>query len=255
MKRLANNSYIFIVFLFLYLPIAILVLYSFNDATYSMLWHGLTTKWYSALKEDTDLLSACIHSVELATASASIATALGTIASISFYHYRFLGQKLLFAFLFILIIVPDIVYACALLIFFHLSALPLGFFSLLIAHISFNIPFVMFTLQTRLSNINPFLFEAASDLGAKNNIIIKQVILPLLWPAIIGSWLLSFTLSFDDVLISYFVAGPNFEILPLKIYSLIRSGITPEINALCSVIFLLSLIIVVMAQKVLRKKP
>jgi spermidine/putrescine transport system permease protein len=131
----------------------------------------------------------------------------------------------------------------------------LGFWSLLLAHITFCIPFVVVTVYSRMASFDNNIFEAAKDLGAKDLIIFSRIVLPLLWPALLAGWLLSFTLSLDDVIISYFVTGPGFEILPLKIYSMVRLGVKPEINALCTVTFALTLFLVVLSQLALRKKP
>ncbi len=143
----------------------------------------------------------------------------------------------------------------SLLILFSLLKITLGFWSLLLAHITFCIPFVVVTVYSRIVSFDQYIFEAAKDLGAKDTIILRRIILPLLWPALFAGWLLSFTLSIDDVIISYFVAGPHFEIFPLKIYSMVRLGVNPEINALCTVTFGLTLLLVVMSQLALRRKP
>jgi spermidine/putrescine transport system permease protein len=135
-----------------------------------------------------------------------------------------------------------------------LMQLPLGFITLFLAHASFCIPFVIVILYSRLISFDKNIFEAAKDLGADDQLIFRKIILPLLWPAVLAGWLLSFTLSLDDVIISYFVAGPSFQILPLQIYSMVRTGVNPEINALCSVLFILTLMLVATAQFALRKK-
>ncbi|MEO8964588.1 MAG: ABC transporter permease subunit, partial [Gammaproteobacteria bacterium] len=165
------------------------------------------------------------------------------------------GRNVLYGLIFILILSPDIVMGISLLILFSLVKVSLGFWSLLLAHITFCIPFVVITVYSRIVSFDQYIFEAAKDLGATDTVIFTRVILPLLWPALLAGWLLSFTLSLDDVIISYFVAGPDFEILPLKIYSMVRLGVKPEINALCSVTFLLTLVLIIFSQLSLRKKP
>jgi spermidine/putrescine transport system permease protein len=141
----------------------------------------------------------------------------------------------------------------ALLLLFTFIKIKLGFFSLLLAHITFCIPFVVVTVYSRIINLDENIFEAAKDLGATDLAILWRIILPLLWPALVAGWLLSFTLSLDDVLISYFVAGPDFQILPLAIYSMVHVGVTPEINALCSVLFIFTLLFIIISQLLLRK--
>ncbi|HAU0947562.1 TPA: ABC transporter permease subunit, partial [Legionella pneumophila] len=142
-----------------------------------------------------------------------------------------------------------IVLGVALLIFFNITQVPLGFLSLLVAHITFSIPFVILTINSRINTLNPNIYFGALDLGASRYFALTRVLLPLLWPAVLSAFLLSFTLSFDDVIISYFVAGPDFTILPLTIYSLVRAGVTPELNALCSITFVLSMILVIISHR------
>jgi spermidine/putrescine transport system permease protein len=253
-RSLSAYSYLTLVYLFFYLPIIVLIVYSFNDAQYSLLWHGFTWHWYTQLFVDTNLWAATLHSVYLGIAAATLATFIGLLAAVSLYRFRFTWQQFLHALVFILILSPEIVIGAALLVLFALLQLPLGFFSLLLAHISFCIPFVIVTIYSRLVGFDKNIFDAAKDLGANDWLIFYRIILPLLWPALFASWLLSFTLSLDDVIISYFLAGPEFEILPLKIYSMVRSGIKPEINALCTVLFSFTLTLVVLSQLALRKK-
>ncbi|EKD53730.1 MAG: Spermidine/putrescine transport system permease protein PotC [uncultured bacterium] len=254
MKHLPAGSYLTAIYLFFYIPIIVLIVYSFNNAQYSLLWHGFSFRWYHELFADTDLWIAVWHSVLLGVLAATIAMCIGSLAAISLYRYLFLGRNVLYGLIFILILSPDIVMGISLLILFSLIKIPLGFLSLLLAHITFCIPFVVVTVYSRIVSFDHYIFEAAKDLGATDTLILTRVILPLLWPALLAGWLLSFTLSLDDVIISYFVAGPDFEILPLKIYSMVRLGVKPEINALCSVTFMLTLILIVISELSLRKK-
>lgn len=254
MTKFKNSLYLGLIYLFFYTPIIVLIVYSFNNAQYSLLWHGFTFEWYTELFNDRDLWVATGHSFVLALAAATLATYLGLVTAVSLYRYRFFGRQFLNGLIFILILTPEIVTGAALLILFTCFNLPLGFLTLLLAHVSFCIPFVVVTLYSRLVSFDKNIFEAAKDLGAADGLIFRRIILPLLWPAIFAGWLLSFTLSLDDVIISYFVTGPEFEILPLRIYSLVRSGIKPEINALCSVLFCITLMLVVLSQLALRKK-
>ncbi|MBA3660109.1 MAG: spermidine/putrescine ABC transporter permease PotC [Gammaproteobacteria bacterium] len=253
-KSLPASIYLGIIFLFFYLPILVLIIYSFNDAQYSLVWKGFTWKWYQELFADRDLWIATGHSFLLGTLAASTATFIGLLAAISIYRYRFYGRNALNALVFILILTPEIVMGAALLILFMVMHLPLGFTSLLMAHISFCIPFVIVTLLSRLVSFDKNIFEAAHDLGANDWGIFLRILLPMLSPAILASWLLAFTLSLDDVIISFFVAGPEFQILPLRIYSMVRAGIKPEINALCSVLFIITLFLIVLSQLALRKE-
>ncbi|OGO92889.1 MAG: spermidine/putrescine ABC transporter permease PotC [Coxiella sp. RIFCSPHIGHO2_12_FULL_44_14] len=254
MNRPLTTTYLILVYLFLYLPIAVVVVFSFNHAAHSMLWHGFTLHWYRVLFHDAALAEVTLHSIEIAVLAATGASALGTLAAVSLFRYRFLGKRLLDGLLATLIIIPDIVTGIALLLLFRFSDVPLGFWSLLLAHITFCIPFVFVTVSARLSAMDHNLIEAARDLGAKEHIIFFRILVPLLWPALLTGWLLSLTLSLDDVIISYFVTGPSFDILPLKIYSMVKLGVDPEINALCTLLLGLTLILVIIAQTLLRKK-
>lgn len=255
MKRLPAATYLSAIYLFFYIPIIVLIAYSFNKAQYSLIWHGFSMRWYQELFSDKDLWVAVGHSFVLGIVAATIATCIGGLAAVCLYRYEFFGRRVLYGLVFILILSPDIVMGISLLILFSLIKISLGFWSLSLAHITFCIPFVVVTVYSRIVSFDQYIFEAAKDLGAKDTVIFTRIILPLLWPALLAGWLLSFTLSLDDVIISYFVAGPDFEILPLKIYSMVRLGVKPEINALCSITFLLTLVAIVLAQLIGRKKP
>ena len=255
MKRIPATSYLTAIYLFFYIPIIVLIAYSFNTAQYSLVWHGFSLRWYHELFTDADLWIAVGHSLVLGVFAATVAMSIGGLAAVSLYRYEFTGRKLLYGLVFILILSPDIVMGISLLILFSLIGMSPGFWTLLLAHITFCIPFVVVTVYSRIVSFDQYIFEAAKDLGATDTVIFTRVILPLLWPALLAGWLLSFTLSLDDVIISYFVAGPDFEILPLKIYSMVRLGVKPEINALCSITFLLTLILIILSQVIRRKKP
>lgn len=254
LNKVTKSTYTSLVFLFLYLPIFILIIYSFNNAQYSLLWHGFTLAWYQELWADTDLWSAALNSLSIGVIASTVATLLGVFGALSLYRYRFFGKDLVHGLVFILIVTPDIVMAVSLLVLCSTLKIELGFWSLLIGHITFCLPFVVVSVYSRIIGIDKNIFEAAKDLGASDFTVFLKIIVPLLWPAMLAGWLLSFTLSFDDVIISYFISGPEFQILPLAIYAMVRHGMKPEINALCSVTFIMTLFIVVTAQLALRKE-
>ena len=254
MNRAIKISYGSLIYLFLYLPIAILIIYSFNNAPFSSIWHGATLKWYHQLFNDRVLMQVTGHSLLIATLAATISMVVGAISAIALFKYRFMGKNVIYSLLFVLIIIPDLVFGIALLVLYVMFKIPLGFWTLLLAHISFCLPFVMLTVYGRLHDMDKNLFEAAKDLGASESVIFMRVILPLIVPALLAGWLLSFTLSMDDVIISFFVTGPTFQILPLYIYSQVHIGITPEINALCTLIFAATVLAVVLVQLLMRKK-
>lgn len=254
LRALSIPSYLAAIYLFFYIPIVILIVYSFNDSPRSLLWRGWTWQWYSELFSDSNLWLATWHSLLVGIMAATVATIIGLLAAVNLYRYTFPGRRLLYGLVFILILSPEIVSGASLLILFTILNMNFGFLTLLLSHISFCLPFVIVTVYSRLTSVDKNIFEAAKDLGAHDWLIFRQIIIPLMWPALLAGWLLSFTLSLDDVIISYFVTGPEFEILPLRIYSMVRSGIKPEINALCSVLFGVTLILVITSQLILKKK-
>lgn len=252
MKRKLVYSYVWLVYAFLYIPILVVIIYSFNDARFSTDWKGFTLKWYDLLLKNQPLVDAALNSLLVAVCAASLATILGGMAALCIHRYRFTGKQLLHGSIYMLTISPDIVMGISLLIFFISVNLELGFTTLLIAHVTLSMPFVTLTILARLSAFNENLIEAARDLGASEAKSFLYVLLPITAPAVAAGWLLSFTLSMDDVLISFFVTGPSFEVLPLKIYSMVRHGVKPDINALSAIMFSLTLVLVVLAQLLAR---
>ena len=256
LKSSLQRLYMGLVYGLLYCPIFVLILYSVNNARFSLQWHGFSTRWYHELLSDQDLWSAFLHSVTLSLTASSIATIAGLFACVHlFLHQDHKRYRSFFSLLLLLIVLPDLVLGVALLIFFNMTAMPLGFCSLAIAHVTFCIPFVVLTINSRIHSLDKNLYSSALDLGASPLRALTHVLFPLLWPAIASAFLLCFTLSFDDVIISYFVAGANFNILPLVIYSLVRAGVTPELNALCTVTFLISMLLVIVSYRLSRKNP
>jgi len=249
-----KRIYLFLVYLFLYIPIIIIIVFSFNSAQRSLLWHGFSLHWYQVLLHNAALGVATLHSLILGILSASLATFIGMVAAVTLFRYDFFAKKLLNVAIFALIVLPDLVLGVALLTLFSVAHFPVGFFSLLIAHITFCIPFTTITISARLQSLDKNIIEASQDLGASEGQMYRRILVPMLLPSILASWLLSFTLSLDDVIVSYFVSGPSFQILPLKIFSMVKIGISPEINALCTFIVLLTFILVICSQILQRKK-
>lgn len=239
---------------FLYLPIIVLIANSFNENKFGMKWGGFTTKWYHALVNNDSLMQAAWHSFNVAIFSATAATIIGSLTAVALFRYQFKGKSAVNGMLFVVMMSPDIVMAISLLALFLVLGAQLGFFTLLVAHITFCLPFVVVTVYSRLNGFDVKMLEAAKDLGASEWVILKQIILPLAKPAVAAGWLLSFTLSLDDVIISSFVTGPTYEILPLKIYSMVKVGISPEVNALATVMLVVSLVLVITSQILAREK-
>jgi spermidine/putrescine transport system permease protein len=236
------------VFVYLYLPICILIGNAFNANRYGLQWDGFTLQWFAAMWNNPGLMEATRHSLIIAVCAATAATAIGALAAIAFNRYRFPGRHLLQGTLMTLMMAPDIILAIALLVLFVAIGIALGFWSLLLAHITFCLPFAVVTIAARLEDFDPHLLDAARDLGASESTLLWRVVLPLLRPALISAWLLSFTLSLDDVIVSSFVTGPAYDVLPLKIFSLVKVGVKPEVNALATIMVGLSLCLVIVSQ-------
>ncbi|MCW8348543.1 spermidine/putrescine ABC transporter permease PotC [Vibrio sp. ZSDZ65] len=254
MGRTAKFGFMTLVYAFLYLPIIVLIANSFNANKFGMKWGGLTTKWYHALFNNDSLMQAAWHSINVAVFSATAATLIGSLTAVALFRYQFKGKQAVSGLLFIVMMSPDIVMAISLLAIFLVMGVQLGFLTLLVAHITFCLPFVVVTVYSRLKGFDVKMLEAAKDLGASEWTILKQIILPLAKPAVAGGWLLSFTLSLDDVIVSSFVTGPTYEILPLKIYSMVKVGISPEVNALATIMLIVSLALVMTSQFLAREK-
>lgn len=249
-----RNLFFTSVFTYLYLPILVLSVNAFNRSRYGLAWEGFTLDWFGAMFRNTGLMEAARHSVVVALCAATLATAIGAITAITFYRYRFPGRKVLKGTLMVLMMTPDIVLAIALLVLFVTLGIALGFTSLLLAHITFCIPFVVITVSARIQGFNPHLLDAARDLGATELQLLTRIVLPLLRPALLGGWLLSFTLSMDDVIVSSFTTGPAYDVLPLKIFSMVKVGVKPEVNAMATLLVLLSLVLVVVTQLLLKER-
>lgn len=249
-----RKLYASFIYILLYLPISVLIVYSFNNSKYSIEWKGFTTIWYENLISFDSLLEAAWHSVSVAFVSASIATVLGTLGALALFRYDFSGKKLMQSLVYVLIMSPEIVMGISFLMLFVFISLPLGFTTLLIAHVTFCLPFVIVTVMARLNGFDKNIIEAAKDLGASEFVTFINIILPNIIPAIVAGFLLSLTLSFDDVIISFFVTGPDYEILPLKIYSMVKLGVKPEINALCTIMFIFTLLMVLFTQFLIKEK-
>lgn len=243
-----RKAYLSLIYFFLYLPLGFLILQSFNTSAYSFQWLGFTWEWYNALLQNTTLMTVAWRSLYIGILSASLATVFGILAAITFYRYRFKGRLFLLSLIFSLIVLPDIVLGVALMALYTLGKLNFGFWTLLFSHTLFSFPFVVVTLYMHIKQLNKNTLEAAMDLGATEVILYRTILLPLLKPSIIVAWLIAFTLSLDDVIISFFVTGPEFEVLPLYIFSLVRMGVTPEINALCTVMIGVTLCLLCIVQ-------
>ncbi len=252
-KRFLSTIFMSIIYAYLYIPIIILIANSFNESRSGIKWSGFTLNWYHRLFNNDGLIQAAGHSITIATLSATLTTLMGFITAIALFRYHFRAKPFVSGMLFIVMTSPDIVMAISLLALFILLGVSLGFWSLLFSHVTFCLPFVVITVYSRLKGFDVRMLEAARDLGANELTILRRIILPIAMPAVAAGWLLSFTLSMDDVVVSSFVTGPTYEILPIKIYSMVKVGVSPEVNALATIMLLLTLLLVIMSQVILKR--
>jgi spermidine/putrescine transport system permease protein len=226
---------------FLYLPIVVLVLFSFNSSRLSAAWQGFTFQWYWALAADESLFQALQNTLWVALPSTVLATLLGLGLAVGLHRRVRASARLLEGLLLLPLVIPEVMMGVALLLFFVLIKLPLGLVTVILGHTTFNLPVVVVILLARLRNLDPRLTEAARDLGATHWQAFRRVTVPLLMPALGGATLLAFTLSLDDFIVTFFTAGPGSTTLPLKVYSMLKSGISPVINALSAILVLVSM--------------
>lgn len=251
-KGLLSKIYATLVYIFLYLPIFVLVVFSFNKSKLNATFTGFTLDWYKNLINNTQILEALKNSLIIAFISTFFAVIIGTLAAIGMYRYKFKGKRAMEGLLYIPVVIPEIVMGISMLAFFSSLNLPAGLITLILAHITFCISYVIIVVRARLDGFDSALEEAAQDLGATPWQTLTKVTLPVISPGIISGALLAFTLSLDDVIISFFAAGPDSNTLPLKIFSMVKFGVTPEINALSTVMMVFTLSMVVIAEGIRR---
>lgn len=244
-----------IVYIVLFLPIAVVVVNSFNATTSKpyLTWKGFTFDWYFKLFDNTSLLTAFGNTMIIALVTTLLATIIGTLGAIGMYKYKFKGKSVIDGLLYIPVVIPEIVMGISLLTVFAKVSIPRGMLTLIIAHVTFCVPYVIFNVRARLSGYDISIEEASMDLGANRFCTFWEVTLPVLKPGITAGALLAFTLSIDDVIISYFVNG-NTMTYPLQVMASIKSGVAPDVNALSSLILVGTIIFVILTQGNLFKK-
>jgi spermidine/putrescine transport system permease protein len=230
-----------LVIAFLYLPIGVLVVYSFNTSRLNVTWEGFTLRWYGALWSNGPLVHSLENSLWIAVATTLASLAIGTTGAWLLYRYRFGGHRLIQALVSLPIIMPEIIIGISLLCLFSTLSMPLGFTTVTIAHVTFCFPFVLIAVQARLQGLDPALEEAALDLGATPLRAFWHVILPALRPALVAGGLMAFTLSLDEFVVTFFTSSARSATLPLKIYGLARVGLNPMLNALSTLLILATL--------------
>ncbi len=240
-----ETFYILLIFVFLYLPILCVVVYSFNVSKTTSVWNGFTLDWYVKMLNDRNLMESLGVSLIVAFMASLVSAVFGTMGAVAFEKLTSKIKLFFNGSMYIPLIIPEVVMGVALLMF--LSLIPninYGILTLVLAHTTFCLPYIFIMVGIKLKTIDKSIFEAAKDLGAKENQMFFTVTLPLILPSIISGALLAFAMSLDDVVISFFVSGPTSTTLPVKIYSMLKFGVTPEINALCTVMLFATFLIV-----------
>lgn len=234
-----------VVFLFLYLPIGVVMLFSFSDSPNVGVWGGFTLRWYDRMFGNEELMNALRNSVVVALTSTAVATVLGTASGLALDRYRrWLGRGAFDALLYLPVIIPDVTMAVMLLLWFTQINMTLSLQTIILSHIAFNISFVAIVVRARLANMDPSMEEAAADLYANRWQAFRRVTLPLIMPGVLGGALLALTLSLDDVVITSFVQGPGSTTLPVFVFGLIKRQVTPEINAVSTLMLAASMVLV-----------
>lgn len=252
------RAYLALVFLFLYAPILVLVVYSFNDATSRGAWGGFTLRWYAELLRDREIQTALYYTITVAVLAAVLATAAGTISAIGIHRMRRRPRRAFLNVNYIPVVNPEIVTGISLMILYLFLGMRLGFGTMLLSHITFNIPFVILAVLPRLKGMDKNLAEAAMDLGATPIMALRKVVIPEILPGIVTGFLIAFTLSIDDFVISFFTTGSGVTNLSIVIYSMARRGVKPTINALSTLMLaavVLLLLVINRRASLVRVKP
>ncbi len=247
-----------LVLLFLYLPILLLIVYSFNSSRLAIVWEGFTFQWYSDLWSEfvrhladerrSTLIESMNNSLIIAAFTTVLSVVLGTLGAWVLYRYRFPALKSITTLVFIPMIIPEIIMGISLLVFFKTVEFELGFTTVIISHVTFCFPFVLIAVQARLAGLDPSLEEAAMDLGATPLQAFRLVMVPYLLPAIVSGALMSFTLSLDELIVTYFTRGPKSETLPIKVFGMAKVGLNPMLNTISTVFIVLTALLVILAE-------
>jgi len=243
----------FLAYAYIYLPILILIIFSFNTQKINVRWEGFTLHWYEVLFRDSNVLLATRNTLMIAFVSTLVATLIGTMAALALQRYRFPGYTVTESVLYIPVIIPEVVMGISLLVFFSLIKFTLGLTTITLSHIAFNIPFVTLVVRARLHGFDKSIEEASMDLGANEMTTFWRITLPTIMPGVLSGALLAFTLSLDDYVITYFTAGPGATTLPLRVFSMVRFAVTPEVNAL-STLWVMTIFVVLLISQIVQRR-
>lgn len=244
-----------LVYAYIYLPIIILIIFSFNSQKLNIKWENFSLHWYKILINDQDVILATRNTLIVAVVSTIVSTVIGTLAALALQRYRFPGYTFSESTLYIPVIIPEVVMGISLLAFFAFIGFRLGLGTIILAHIAFNIPFVALVVRARLHGFDKSIEEASMDLGANEFTTFWRITLPTIMPGILSGALLAFTLSLDDYVVTYFTAGPGSTTLPLRVFSMVRFAVTPEVNALSTIWILIIFVLLLISQLVQRENP
>lgn len=253
-NKVLKRVYATLIYVFLYAPILILIIFSFNESKSRGSFTGFTFKWYKELFRDRQIMQAMYYTLLVAFITSIVSTILGTFAAIGIHNMKKTPKKLSLNLTYLPVLNPDIVTAISLMVLFIAVNLKLGLLTMIIAHITFCLPYVVLSVLPKLKQLNPNIYEAALDLGATPSYALRKVIIPEIMPGIVSGALLAFTLSVDDFVISFFTTGNGVSNLSITIYSMARRGIKPEINALSTILFTVVLILLLLINKISNKE-
>ncbi len=247
-RNIAGKVYLFLIFLFLYAPIIILIIYSFNESKFRT-WSGFSFKWYIELFSDTKIMAALYNTILVAVVASLLSTVMGTLAAIGIHGMKKWPKRLIMDVTYLPVLNPDIVTGVSLMLLFVFLSIPTGRLTLILAHMSFCIPYVILSVLPKLKQMNPNIYHAALDLGATPMRAMWKVVLPEIMPGVITGLLMSFTLSIDDFIVSFFTTGPGVENLSILIYNAARKGVNPSINALSALMFVVIMCLLLIINK------
>lgn len=246
-KSKLSKIFLILIMVLIYLPIVVVVLYSFNESKVSSVWTEFSWKWYVELFNDVEMFIALKNSLILATLSSLLSAVIATLGAVGIKRSKMKRANTVEYLAMLPIMIPEIILGMLFMAFFSMIGMTFGIMTLVIAHSTFCVPYIYTIVKGRLSGLDKYVQEAARDLGAKEHQVFLNIILPQLFPAVLSGMLLSFAMSFDDVIISIFVTGVNTNTLPIKIYSQLKTGVTPEINALCTMMLIVTIGIILLS--------
>ena len=245
--------YVGLVYAFLYLPIVVVVLFSFNSSKLNIQFEGFTLEWYSKMFQNELLMNAFWNTIIVAAVSTFLSTTIGTLCAVGLNRFEFKRKKLVSTTLYIPIVIPELVFGIAMLILFSSIHMPMNLFTLIVSHVTFSLPFVVITVRSRLAGFDRSIEEAARDLGANEIHTFFRVTLPMIAPGVISGAMLALTLSLDDVVVSFFTSGPESQTLPLRILGMVKKGISPDVNALSTLMIVGTVSILLMTTLIQNK--